>query len=101
LFLKSGQSYKWPEEPGMPTWMFWITLVLPVPIALHFGRWDVLGLGLIIAIMLLAFIDSWWGRMNRSKFESAGDFEVWPFISKRDYEEALRHPPYLSGNKTS
>ncbi len=34
---------------------------------------------------------------NHEKLEDAGDFCVWPFISRESYWEALSRPIYLSG----
>ena len=34
-------------------------------------------------------------RFYRRKYQSAGEWEVWPFISRASYEEALKTPVYL------
>src|SRR6266850_7830534 len=42
----------------------------------------------------------WWERRKQMKFEefmAAGDFEVWPFARRQDYDAALEHPRYLTG----
>jgi hypothetical protein len=34
---------------------------------------------------------------RRRRYESAGDFSVWPFFRRADYEAALRNPRLLTG----
>jgi hypothetical protein len=38
-----------------------------------------------------------WSRWYRKAIAKAGDIGVWPFMRKRDFEAALRRPPYLHG----
>jgi hypothetical protein len=51
--------------------------------------------------------DSWLGKVVRavfgygersSSFMARGDYEVWPFLRREEYEEALRKPVLLGGN---
>jgi hypothetical protein len=49
-------------------------------------------------LSLLTF--GWWEMRKQRKFHefmAAGDFSVWPFVAKEDYDMALRNPRYLSG----
>ena len=42
----------------------------------------------------------WWGRRKQERFDefmAAGDFSVWPFVTRQDYDSALRNPKYLAG----
>jgi hypothetical protein len=46
---------------------------------------------------LLTF--GWWERRERQQFDefmAAGDFSVWPFVSRKDYEAALQNPRFLA-----
>jgi hypothetical protein len=47
---------------------------------------------------LLTF--GWWQKRKNRRFDEftkAGDFTVWPFVVRKDYDTALGHPRYLSG----
>jgi hypothetical protein len=71
LFLHSDLEYTWPE-------FSFIQIV----------NWP---------INLLTF--GWWERHKQKRFEEfrvAGDFAVWPFATRQDYEAALREPRYLA-----
>lgn len=72
LFLHSGLEYTWPR--------FAFDQIINWP------------------MNLLSF--GWWERHKQKVFEefmAAGDFSVWPFVKGNDYETALEHPRYLSG----
>lgn len=46
---------------------------------------------------LLTF--GWWERRKKERFDqfmTAGDFSVWPFVTRRDYEAVLKQPRYLA-----
>jgi hypothetical protein len=73
LFLHSDLEYEWPRYP-------------------FDGVLGAIARGLSY---LLSF-----GRIPRQvdkNWEAAGDSDVWPFISRKDYEEALTKPRYLRG----
>jgi len=70
LFLKSGFEYEWPRQSG---WQFLLSFAA--------------------ALLSLGLSKRWY----RKAFAKAGDIEVWPFIHQRDFEAALRRPPYLHG----
>jgi len=38
-----------------------------------------------------------WRQNHQQKLESAGHYEVWPFIEHDEFEQALLHPPLLCG----
>ncbi len=38
-------------------------------------------------------------RARARRFFSAGDYAVWPFVSRSDYKQALRHPRRLGGRR--
>ena len=70
LFLRSGQSYRYPNVTGL--------LALP--------------------FMLLSMVTlGWFGRFWVRYRWRDGDESVWPFYSREDYERALAHPVYLNG----
>lgn len=71
VFLHSDLEYTWPD--------FSFVQILNLP------------------MNLLTF--GWWGRHKKKIFEqftAAGDFSVWPFLTRRDYEYPLKHPRYLA-----
>ena len=71
LFLHSDLEYTWPEFNFIRT-VFW-------------------------PMNLLTF--GWWERRKQKRFEEftmAGEFSVWPFVSRADYEQALAKPKYLA-----
>lgn len=71
LFLHSDLEYIWPE--------FTFKQVVNWP------------------MNLITF--GWWERCKQRRFEefaTAGDFSVWPFVSRTDYERALARPRYLA-----
>jgi hypothetical protein len=70
LFLLSDFEYEWPR-------IAWYSYPL-----LFLG--NLMTLGLV-------------GAGFRRTFERAGDFEVWPFVRRSDYETALNEPTYLRG----
>lgn len=70
LFLKSDLEYEWPIQPA------WGCLVYPIL--------NVLTLGCFACL-------------SRMDWAQRGHADVWPFIRRADYEEALKHPPYLAG----
>ncbi|MFA7005899.1 MAG: hypothetical protein WC429_17780 [Verrucomicrobiia bacterium] len=74
LFLHSDVEYTWPE--------FSFIRIVNCP------------------MNLLTF--GWWERRKQKRldeFMSAGEFSVWPFVSRQDYDAARSHPRYLSGQQ--
>ncbi len=71
LFLKTDLPYEWPvTRPGM--------------FAILRAFANLMTLGLV-------------ARRAQRRFERCGDFAVWPFLRRADYEAALQRPPYLNG----
>jgi hypothetical protein len=73
LFLHSELEYEWPRHPlgeGIKA------IARPLLYLLSFG-------------LIPLYIDNKW--------KTSGDFDVWPFIRRRDYEEALNNPKFLRG----
>jgi hypothetical protein len=68
VFLKTDQSFEWPQ----PTASTRILLLLGA----------VLSFGLVT-------------KFYRRKYESRGEWQVWPFISRASYERALKTPVYM------
>lgn len=108
LFLRSGLEYEWPSFPDSPTLRvlagFAMMYGLPAGIAFSLigipffamsefhdgttGTLAVLGPLLLIGSVALAFF---WPRMMSDKwraFRGAGDFDVWPFLRRGDYDRA-------------
>ena len=72
MFLHSEREYSWPDYNFMR--------IVNSPL-------NVLTLG-------------WWEIRERKRFDefmAAGDFSVWPFISRREYEASRAQPKYFSG----
>jgi len=49
---------------------------------------------------LLTF--GWWERRKRrrlNEFEEAGEIDAWPFVGKKDSDEAARRPRYFVGRR--
>jgi hypothetical protein len=72
LFLHSDHEYTWPQ--------FSFLQIVNWPL-------NLLTLG-------------WWERRKQVRFDefkAAGDFSVWPFVTRQDYDSALSHPKYLAG----
>ena len=69
LFLYSGSEYRWPSYRGNFLQRFVQILTLSFPKEFSFGS---------------------------EKFRAAGDFHVWPFISRSEYEQALANPPFFN-----
>lgn len=74
LFLQSDTEYFWPE------YSFYRIAVSPLTNLLTLG---------------------YWRRKEEQRwreFLEAGDFDVWPFITKVEFESAVARPRYLYGN---
>ena len=70
LFLKTDLEYEWPR--------------------LGRCRSLLLLLGNVLTIGLLSIA-------YRKYFRRFGDWDVWPFLRRSDYDLALKQPPYLTG----
>lgn len=73
LFLYSDEEYRWPDYDLERIYNWPMNL-------LTFGWWE------------RKKADEW------SRFKAAGDFEVWPFMSRPSFEAALSNPPLLVGD---
>lgn len=71
LFLHSDLEFEWPRHP-----------------CIGFTR-------LLASILSFGKIPRYFDR----KWKSAGDFEVYPFIRRRDFEDANQHPKLLAGQR--
>ncbi len=72
LFLKSNLEYEWPREPH---WSFCLWV-----------------LANILTLNLAGFVLA---PLRYKRFAQSGDIEVWPFLRRSDFEEALSRPCYL------
>jgi hypothetical protein len=70
VFLKSDTAYEWPTPPS--------------------------SVQRFISFLSALFVPG--SRTALSKWKSQGDFDVWPFLSQADYENALQSPPFLHGS---
>jgi hypothetical protein len=69
LFLKGDLRYEWPAYPPRPRL-----------------------LAMILSLVTLGYAN----RLMLQSWRRHGDFTVWPFIQREDYERALALPPYLA-----
>lgn len=86
LFLHSNSEYEWPYvDPTNPL--------------IRFSFKDI-----ILSIITFGqhYKDK---RIEREKefveMQKIGDYDYWPFISKKQYEEQLKHQPFLSERKAN
>ena len=70
LFLKTDQEFEWPQPSGLER------------SASFFANFLTLGAA---------------ARFLQRQYRAAGEWSVWPFISRAAYEDALRSPVYLHG----
>jgi hypothetical protein len=86
LFLHSDNQYEWPYfNTNNPLFRFSLMdLVL-----------SILTLGLHYRDKREEQIKSY------CEWKKLGDYDVWPFFRKCDYQEQLTKPPFLSGRKTT
>ena len=93
LFLQSDQTYTWPTTNWRDNWPFLIVALLVGLIGLRWGGgWATISIlpGIFVAVFIT--------RLTSGKtFRRRGDWEVWPFRTRADFEEAKRHPKYLTG----
>lgn len=74
LFLQSDSEYLWPE------YSFYRTAVSP--------------LGNLLTLGYLRRKE----EQHWKEFLEAGDFDVWPFLTSAEFENAVARPGYLNGN---
>lgn len=74
LFLYSSYEYEWPVYKGSIFIRALQVITFSFPRKYFFGT---------------------------KAFRSAGDFDVWPFLKRSDYEEALRNPPFFNLRRRS
>lgn len=108
LFLRSGLEYQWPPSPD-DGWLgmiadFAMILGIPAGIALLFigltaaqpGANDVgvpvaiFGLALLAGSTAIRFRRQVLLTRQREAFVAAGDFDVWPFLNRDDFDRARR-----------
>lgn len=74
LFLQTDLQWEWPVKSFGETLVAFVT--------------DLLTLGLLRS-------------HRRRQYEAAGDFSVWPFVRRADYDAALQAPRLLAGSDRS
>lgn len=79
LFLRSNQEYKWPYFNVKP----------------NFSLIDFLLAILTFGYNLKSIRDD--QEQFYLEWQDLGDFDVWPFFSRADYDIQLKHQPYLNG----
>jgi hypothetical protein len=112
LFLYSDAEYKWPPSAG-PRGMYVDCLLACTCAACVFAglifmavsalsAWFALvGVGCVAAAVWLYWLSQELAERSVVRWEAEqaryGDFDVWPFLRRADFEEAKRHPPLLCG----
>jgi hypothetical protein len=112
LFLYSGGEYEWPPSPGprgacldsllafaCGAFVFAGLMFLAVTVA---SAWFALvSAGCFVAARSLYRLSQRMTARSVAEWESAqtrhGDFDVWPFLKRADFEKANRDPPLLCG----
>lgn len=69
LFLKTDLEYEWPPFPPKPQL-----------------------LNMLLSVLTLGI----YNRLAANRWKTRGEAEVWPFVRRSDYEQALVAHPYLS-----
>jgi hypothetical protein len=116
LFLRSGREYNWPQWPDDPglRLLAGLATFLGVPLGvvlLMAGGMLALGgpaadavivaiCGLLILAASLGLALNWQKLFepNMVRFRSAGDFDVWPFLKREEFDNA-RQTCHLLGSK--
>ena len=122
LFLGSGREYEWPEEPKYPLWHKLATVtcaaypaaiaVLLIEIMLLVTHTKDVGfmhpIGLVAALALATAVwfrrrghDRFWNSPAMKAWRDSGDYDVWPFLRREDYDAARRAPRLLAGAAAS
>jgi hypothetical protein len=68
LFLKTDQPFEWPQPSGLERALLFVGGLLTFGVVINFAR---------------------------RKYQASGKWSVWPFISQRAYEDALKSPVYV------
>ena len=98
LFLKSGQSYKWPLSRPLPAWLSVPLLLSGLPVAWLTWHWEYSFLGIFI-LMAVGLVLTHFEQRRFNRLD--GEHELWPFRDQKSFEKALKSPPYLNGHPTS
>jgi hypothetical protein len=106
LFLRSGFEYEWPEMQDFPQLRILrglaLSLGLPagavlsaicIPVFLsepsrEIGLLALLGVVLLVSSIALLFWQPSAVSDNWKAFRESGDYEVWPFLRRADFDEA-------------
>ena len=101
LFLKSDRDYLWPAWRHFSS-RFSLSILCAASVAGELWHgWSGALVAFLFALWPLAYGDNLYGRKTWERTGKADDRAVWPFISKADYEAALKNPPYLFGARRS
>jgi hypothetical protein len=105
LFLRSGLKYEWPVTPDRECAAIFRALGIPIgfllsvtciPLAIYapsvggFAYLSILGPLLLIGALRVAFRLRHEVSEDQRLFDESGDFEVWPFLRREDFDEARR-----------
>lgn len=72
MFLYSDLEYEWPIEPGE-------------------------GPGLLENLLTLGVAGRKWRREFELRMRAVGDWDLWPFFRRSDFDDCLRRPRLLAG----
>ncbi|MEM9186016.1 MAG: hypothetical protein AAGB00_05905 [Planctomycetota bacterium] len=112
LFLRTGLAYEWPEWPGA-TWgeRFFSCMIALFGLLGAFAWWNDAHQNAWFARATIAYCSfvggsmlfSWlWHRFGPAEtqqikeYKQAGDYEVWPFLRRADFERACREHHLLA-----
>lgn len=110
LFLRSGLAYEWPSGDFVP-WLQSISLYIGIPVGVAFsflwfqiahhgwnsfdGSCALFGT-LLLAVSIIGLVSRSPLTEGQHRFYQAGEFEVWPFLRRTDFEAAQK-TAYLLG----
>jgi hypothetical protein len=112
LFLRSGCDYEWPDTPHLDCAIASLSFSVGIPLgaALCFfwlpiaiDGWDsIVGSCAVVGTLLLAASIVGLRHQPRlteeqGRFYQAGDFELWPFLHRHDFDQARRTAHLLHG----
>ncbi|MHB9026141.1 MAG: hypothetical protein ACYC7E_18530 [Armatimonadota bacterium] len=92
LFLETEREYEWPPYGFLNTWgalLMYLPLI-GLMVTSSFLDFSILMLlACFAAIFLYGWIIGLFLRRSKRRFIANGDIDVWPFLRKVDYEEAM------------
>ena len=99
LFLHTNLEYQWPVQPEIKLrWLLlpgcylvlWIAALWGSFVSRLSGAWGIVFMGLAAVPVVFWLVGRSRFRKERTLFNRSGDVDVWPFISRADFERARK-----------